>query len=81
MGGGPDWGPTPLPDGKNAIADCSNAPDESGGSKVPARMYLVMGDNRGNSKDGRIFGCVKEDAILGHAVKIYYSKGLSWKDL
>lgn len=85
LGGGPNWGPTQLPDGKSPIPDCTkigqDPKSETPTAAVPARMYLVMGDNRGNSKDGRIFGCVKEDAILGHAVKIYYSKGLSWKDL
>ncbi len=85
IGGGPTWGPTQLPDGKSPIADCTkigqDPKSDTPTAAVPPRMYLVMGDNRGNSKDGRIFGCVKEDAILGHAVKIYYSKGLSWKDL
>lgn len=83
LGGGPNWGPKQLPDGKAEIPDCTKMTEDSAykPDKIPPRMYLVMGDNRGNSKDGRIFGCVKEDAILGHAVKIYYSKGLSWKDL
>jgi len=33
---------------------------------VPADRYLVLGDNRGNSRDGRYFGFVARDAILGH---------------
>lgn len=83
LGGGPNWGPKQLPDGKAEIPDCTKLADDPSykADKIPPRMYLVMGDNRGNSKDGRLFGCVKEDAILGHAVKIYWSKGLSWKDL
>ncbi len=42
-GGGPDFGPVALPEGR----------------------YLVLGDNRGNSRDGRYFGLVPRDAILG----------------
>ena len=57
--------------------------------KLPANKYLVMGDNRGNSKDGRYFGLVDEDVILGHAVRIYWSgdsgksffEHFSWKPL
>jgi signal peptidase I len=33
---------------------------------LPADRYLVLGDNRGNSRDGRYFGLVDRDAILGH---------------
>jgi signal peptidase I len=47
-GGGPDFGPTRVPDGE----------------------YLVLGDNRGNSKDGRYFGWVARGAILGRAVAV-----------
>jgi signal peptidase I len=39
-GGGPDFGPT----------------------RVPEDKYLVLGDNRGNSKDGRYFGWVDRGA-------------------
>ena len=34
---------------------------------VPEGHYFVMGDNRGNSHDGRDFGFVARDAILGRA--------------
>jgi signal peptidase I len=47
-GGGPDFGPTRVPDGG----------------------YLVLGDNRGNSADGRYFGWVARGAILGRAVAV-----------
>ena len=36
-----------------------------GPTAVPPGKYLVMGDNRGNSRDGRTFGLVARDAILG----------------
>ena len=41
-----------------------------GPARVPAFGYLVLGDNRGNSNDGRFFGWVARDAILGKAVSV-----------
>jgi len=37
------------------------------GAKIPKGQYLVIGDNRGNSKDGRMLGTLKKDDILGVA--------------
>ncbi len=39
---------------------------------VPQGSYLVMGDNRGQSLDGRLFGFVDGDTILGKAVAVYF---------
>ncbi|MBS3908948.1 MAG: signal peptidase I [Actinobacteria bacterium] len=36
---------------------------------------MVMGDNRPNSADGRVFGQLREDAILGKAFMIYWPLG------
>ncbi len=58
-GGGPDWGPT----------------------RIPEDQYLVIGDNRGDSADGRVFGLVDRDAILGRAFGVYWRGGVVWKDL
>ena len=58
-GGGPDWGPVTLPEGR----------------------YLVMGDNRGDSRDGRFFGLVTRDAILGRAMGVYWRSGPTWDGL
>jgi signal peptidase I len=41
---------------------------------VPADRYLVLGDNRESSHDGRAFGLVDRRAILGHV------KGVFWRD-
>jgi signal peptidase I len=42
-----------------------------GPTKIPPREFLVMGDNRGGSRDGRIFGLVPREKLLGRAVRMY----------
>jgi len=50
---------------------------------VPPGMVLAMGDNRGNSNDGRKFGFISEKELFGRAVAIYYRRGdgFTWKSL
>jgi len=49
---------------------------------VPPAALLVVGDNRGNSHDGRTFGFVSTDRLLGRAVAIYFRGGsLRWIEL
>ena len=38
-----------------------------GYEKIPRNCYFVMGDNRNNSSDSRIIGCVKKSQIEGKA--------------
>ena len=35
--------------------------------KIPADMYFVVGDNRGNSTDSRVLGYIPKQDILGKA--------------
>jgi signal peptidase I len=52
-------------------------------SVIPAGQLLVIGDNRGNSQDGRFFGLIPEDALYGHARGVIYrsGEGLVWRPL
>jgi signal peptidase I len=49
-----------------------------GPTRVPDGMLLVMGDDRGGSHDGRRFGFVSRQALLGRAVAVFERHG-SWR--
>lgn len=45
---------------------------EPGSWRVPAGQYFVMGDNRGDSCDSRIWGSVPRNDIIGKASLVYW---------
>jgi signal peptidase I len=50
--------------------------------RIPAGRYLVLGDNRGESRDGRYFGLVARDTILGRAQGVVLRHGApTWVNL
>jgi signal peptidase I len=74
---------------RDALLNLTSQPylNEGGGPNfegvVPHGMVLAIGDHRGNSNDGRMFGFVDERELLGRAVAIYYRRGegFVWKPL
>ena len=50
---------------------------------VPAGKLLAVGDHRGNSLDGRLFGLIDEQSVYGKAKAVYFrsGEGLVWKAL
>lgn len=53
------------------------------GLVIPEGKVLVLGDHRGNSVDGRMYGLVPAEAFYGKAVAVYWRSGDGpvWKTL
>jgi len=51
--------------------------------EVPPGRFLVLGDARGNSRDGRSFGFVDEEAIYARALRVFWRSGerFVWREL
>jgi len=39
---------------------------------IPDKYYMMMGDNRGNSQDGRYWGLLPEDRFIGRATFVFW---------
>ncbi|RMG20435.1 MAG: signal peptidase I [Deltaproteobacteria bacterium] len=85
--GGGDW---PSPDIAHFLRarrgielDLVPAADGGYAARLRDNQYLVMGDNRGDSADGRGFGPVGREVILGRGIAIYWRTrdGLTWRPL
>ena len=48
--------------------------DDYGPVTVPPGSYFMMGDNRENSADSRVWGFLERDRIIGHAFILYWSR-------
>lgn len=63
----------------DAVFGGALCPEISGeGCLIPPGQYLVMGDNRDDSKDSRMIGYIDREKILGKALVIYFS--INWYD-
>ncbi|MEC0300444.1 signal peptidase I [Peribacillus frigoritolerans] len=56
----------------NKLTEDFSLQEKTGESKVPKNMLFVMGDNRLNSKDSRIFGFISYDSIVGEVKFRFY---------
>lgn len=56
-------------------------PDYHG--RVPSGQLLAVGDHRGNSVDGRMFGLIDATDVCGRALAVYYRRGngFGWRPL
>lgn len=48
---------------------------------VPKGKLLMIGDHRGNSLDGRMFGFIDEETVYGKAQGIFWRNGFVWRKL
>jgi signal peptidase I len=62
-----------IPEARISLA-AGGGPD-LGPVRVPDGKVLLLGDNRGNSRDGRWFGFIDRERVLGRAVSVVARDG------
>ena len=71
-----DFPSVPVPDGAGVTAEWAvELPSriQGGDLVVPPGHYFAMGDNRPNSLDGRFWGFVPRENVLGRPLFVYWS--------
>jgi signal peptidase I len=73
----PEFSRAPFPKGDTLPGlDCTyDTPGARGECKVQDDYVFVMGDNRDNSSDSRVWGAVPIDYVKGKAMFIWWSRG------
>lgn len=68
-------------DGRGPLASLDDGPgSDFGPARVPDGQVLVLGDHRGNSRDGRSFGFVPRERVLGRVERVAFRGGrLAWE--
>jgi signal peptidase I len=70
----PKPGATKQPIGKLVVTKQDAQPcEQQAHFVVPPNALFVMGDNRNNANDSRVWGAVSVDAVVGRAIGVYYS--------
>lgn len=62
-----------APDSGDFLADDPRARDIMPDGVIPAGFYLMIGDNRDNSEDGRVWGLVPDQNLVGKATRIWFN--------